>query len=355
MLDDGFVLFRLNTDATGFSRSPDPLLEPERPVEEEVEVAVGGGLDPDDAVDGPERRGQLLRDGARGLAQAPREGERDGDGDIAQGAPRRHFQRHFGNRRIVGGQGVESADGVGDAAANELMDGQNHKLFRDTIFGRFLIQFNPTPGARVIMRRVDVLEQRSRVVGGEHLRPELANPEVRQQSRDPQIPAIDPGPHGAGRARHVQRAQRFEPARRSRHHRINLLAGPAFLHEALEECRGDKRQIAREDQDAFVRGVEQGGIQAAERSRAGHRVGDDAQTAAVVAVAIAGDDPDVVRHRGERGALAIDDPLAADGERALVGAAEASRAASGQDGSRDAESHADILLRALPGAGADLS
>ena len=84
-----------------------------------------------------------------------------------------------------GGQAVEAADGLGDAGADEVMDGQNHsKLFRDTIFGRFLIQFNPAPGAFVIMRRVDVLEQRPVVVRRQRVRSEHADPDVLEQPGD---------------------------------------------------------------------------------------------------------------------------------------------------------------------------
>jgi hypothetical protein len=60
-------------------------------------------------------------------------------------------------------------DRVGHAGTYELIDRENHKLFRDTIFERFLIQFNPASGARVIMRRVDILEQRLLIVRRDRL------------------------------------------------------------------------------------------------------------------------------------------------------------------------------------------
>ena len=135
--DDLAAFFRLSRR---LRRQADaPLLHPVGAIQEEIEIAVGRGVDARDALDRSERRRKLLGDGARRLAQAP--GERKGDrhGDIPERAVRRRLERHLANGRIVGGQAEQTADGVGHTSANELMNGQNHsKLFRDTIFERFL-------------------------------------------------------------------------------------------------------------------------------------------------------------------------------------------------------------------------
>jgi hypothetical protein len=125
-------------------------LHPIGAIEEDVQVAVRGRFDTRDAVHGAERPGQFLGDGAGGLPKTAGEGKGHGRRDVAKRAAGRHFESHFADRGIVGGQSIQAADRVGQAGAYELMDGQNHKLFRDTIFGRFLIQFNPASGARVI-------------------------------------------------------------------------------------------------------------------------------------------------------------------------------------------------------------
>ena len=101
----------------------EPALQPVGAIEEEVEVAVRRGLDAGDAVDRAERAGELLRDGARRLAQPAGQRERERHGDVAERAPRRHFERHLGDRGIVGGEAVEAADGLGHAA-RERADGR---------------------------------------------------------------------------------------------------------------------------------------------------------------------------------------------------------------------------------------
>ena len=212
VLDDG-LLVRTLSRASAFRRKTQPRLRPVRPIEEEIQVAVRRGFDARDPFERPEGAGQLLGDGAGRLAQPAGEGERDRDGDVAERAARRRFERHFGDCRIVGGQAVETADGLGHAGANELMDGQNHKLFRDTIFGRFLIQFNPASGARVIMRRVDVLEQRSVVVRRERLRPQLVYAEIREEAGDRQLAALEARP---GRGRRTRRRYTAQSGSRPR-------------------------------------------------------------------------------------------------------------------------------------------
>ena len=78
-----------------------------RPLEEEVQVAVGRGRDLPDAFERAEGGGDLLRDGARRLAQPARELERDGRAEVAEIAVRRileHERRpRRGLERIEGG------------------------------------------------------------------------------------------------------------------------------------------------------------------------------------------------------------------------------------------------------------
>jgi len=122
-----------------------PCLQPVGAVEEQVQVAVRRGLDPDHSVDRSERAGEFLRDRARRLPQAARQREGDRDRDVTERAVGRRLERHLGDGRVVGRKIEEAADGVGDARPYELMNGQNHsKMFRDTIFGRFLISAQPT-------------------------------------------------------------------------------------------------------------------------------------------------------------------------------------------------------------------
>ena len=74
-------------------------------------------------ADRAERVGELLRDRARRLAKRARELERDGDGEIAERAVRRHFDRE---RRDIGEAEV-AADGVGNGIVDETLNAQNHE------------------------------------------------------------------------------------------------------------------------------------------------------------------------------------------------------------------------------------
>ena len=87
-------------------------------VEKEVDVAVRRRLDAREAVDGSERAGDLLGDGARRLAQPARQLEGERHGEIAERAARRDLDGNRREDRVVGGEVVKAADGVGHAAAN---------------------------------------------------------------------------------------------------------------------------------------------------------------------------------------------------------------------------------------------
>ena len=94
-----------------------------RTIQEEVDVAVRRRLDPGEAFDLAERADDLLRDRARRLAQASRQLERERNGEIAERAARRHFDRDRGERRIVCGNVVETPDGVGHVASDGVLNG----------------------------------------------------------------------------------------------------------------------------------------------------------------------------------------------------------------------------------------
>jgi len=260
-----------------------------------------------------------------------REAEGDRDGQVAQRAARGQLDRHFRQDRVVNRQAVQPADGLDGSGAYEVVDRQYHELFRDTIFERFRIQCNPIPGARVIMRRVDVLEQRSIIVRRQGSLSQLSHAEVRQQADDREVAAIDPGARRGGAAAPVHGAERLEPARRPRHHGVNLVARLALRDQALEQCRAQKRQIAREHDDPLVTRVVERREQAAQRPGALDRIRDHGNLQAGVPRGVAGDNPDVVCHRRERGELVFDDAHTADDQRRLVGAAEPARASSRED------------------------
>ena len=100
-----------------------PAQELRRPIEEEVHVAVRRGLDAGEPVDLAEGAHDLLRDGARSLAQAPRQLEGEGHRKIAERAARRNLDRNRREHRIVGGNVVETPHGVGHVASDGVLDG----------------------------------------------------------------------------------------------------------------------------------------------------------------------------------------------------------------------------------------
>ena len=115
-------------EAAAAGRPLEPLAGEGGAVEEEVDVAVGRRLDAREAFDGPERGDDLLRDDARRLAEPSRQLECQRNGEVAERAARRGFNRNGGQRRIVGRDAVEAADDLGHAGADESMNRQNHEL-----------------------------------------------------------------------------------------------------------------------------------------------------------------------------------------------------------------------------------
>ena len=99
-----------------------PARELRRAVEEEVDVAVRRRFDAREAVDRPERADDLLRDDARRLAQPARQLEGERHRQIAERAAGRNLDRNRGEHRIVGGNVVETPDGVGHVASDGVLD-----------------------------------------------------------------------------------------------------------------------------------------------------------------------------------------------------------------------------------------
>ena len=93
-----------------------------RAIQKEVHVAVRRGLDSREALDRAERADDFLRDDARRLAQPARQLEASGTARSPSARRGGDFDRNGGEHRIVGGNVVEAADGVGHAACGRVMD-----------------------------------------------------------------------------------------------------------------------------------------------------------------------------------------------------------------------------------------
>jgi hypothetical protein len=106
-----------------------------RAIEEEIDVAVRRRFDPAEPFDRAQRRGYLLRDRSRRFAQAAGEAEGERDSEIPERAPGRELDGDVGQKRIVQGDTVQTADGIGYARTHEFVNRQNHEgsVIRGTI------------------------------------------------------------------------------------------------------------------------------------------------------------------------------------------------------------------------------
>ncbi len=128
----------LADQAVGRRRRPGAHLrrQKRRPVEVEIQVAVRRGLDLADALDGPDRASQRLRDRPWRLAQLARQLEGDRHGEVAERAPRRRLDDDGGPI------GVGEAEGLFERAREARADGrvqrENHarRLFYFAVVGR---------------------------------------------------------------------------------------------------------------------------------------------------------------------------------------------------------------------------
>src|SRR4051812_31867448 len=91
-------------------------------IEEEIDVAIWRRLDAREARWLSERGHDLLRDRARSFSQWSRELEREGYRKITERTSWRYFNWDRREDRIVGGNVVETPDGVAHMAADSLLN-----------------------------------------------------------------------------------------------------------------------------------------------------------------------------------------------------------------------------------------
>jgi hypothetical protein len=125
VLDDG-LLRRIRGGARRrCGRRREEALHELRPIEKDIDVAVGRRLEPRHAVDGAEAGDDLLCDRARRLAQPARQLERGGAGEVAQCAPRRQLEHDRRNGGRL--ERVEAAERLGDGRTHGRLDRQDHR------------------------------------------------------------------------------------------------------------------------------------------------------------------------------------------------------------------------------------
>ena len=93
-----------------------------RTIQEEVDVAVRRRLDACEPVDLPQGADDLLRNGARGLAQPSRQFEGERDRQITERPAGRDLHRDRGEHRIVGRNVVQARDGAGHVVSDGVLD-----------------------------------------------------------------------------------------------------------------------------------------------------------------------------------------------------------------------------------------
>ena len=104
----------------------EPRAQKRGPVQEAIQVAVRRGLDARQALDRSDRGGQLLRDRARRLSQAPRELECDRQRQIAQRAVRRVVDDD--GRHVAGRQAELGREHGVQACAEDVVNRENHRV-----------------------------------------------------------------------------------------------------------------------------------------------------------------------------------------------------------------------------------
>ena len=227
VLDDGLAL-----DGGRRRVAPgEPRGERLRPVDEEVDVAVGRRLDPLDAGDGAHAGGELLRDRPRRLAEASCQLEGERHRQVAEVAARRDRDDDRRQQRVVGGNVIESRDGVGHPLADDLLNRKDHagieaapetSMIRSP--GCFTVcglpgRLQPAQflSPLVIMRRVDVHEEQTiGIAGRQDLGSQLLDRECIHDLRGLQLTACDALPHDLGRFHRPCGTERLIPGLGSR-------------------------------------------------------------------------------------------------------------------------------------------
>ncbi len=121
VLDDHFPRLRRG----GRDLAGEAGLDERGTIEKQIEVAVRGGLDARDAGERTDRRLELLGNGARRLAEAPGELERNRHRHVTQHAARRRLDH---DRRLIGfRQAKRLAEHLAQASTDEGMDGKDHE------------------------------------------------------------------------------------------------------------------------------------------------------------------------------------------------------------------------------------
>src|SRR5690606_32726301 len=125
VLDDrlAFRLPRAAGGRCGGGANPQALEQERGTVDEYVEIPARRGLDARDAVTGGETGRDLLGNGARRLAQPPRELEGDRRTDVAQRAIRRCFERDVQRSRV---DVPQLGDDGADPRPDSIVQRKNH-------------------------------------------------------------------------------------------------------------------------------------------------------------------------------------------------------------------------------------
>ena len=151
----------------------------------------------------------------------------------------------------------------------------------------------------------------------------------------------------------------MQPPAAPRHDRVGI-AGER--EQVLGEWRGHVRHVARDDQHRITARVAQRRVNAAERSAAGHDVGDRSDrcptgrtlglclgrgASGIAALEVTIVPPTADNHhsstRPERRELTLENRHAVDDERALVAPAETGRLTAGEDGYASVDHNQPIL------------
>ena len=330
--------------ARGPARRPDAVRqavgEVRRPLEVHVQVAVRGAFDAGHAGDGPERRGDLLADDLRRLAQAPGEFERHGDREIAHPAVGRDGHghlRHLGRR-----EAVRLRNGGRHSGAKVFLGRQNHDVGIRCSLTRLLTSiYDWRPACAASRSRAArsarttspaVLTLSSSSPSGSNVAissgPSSRTRTSASRSTTFRAPCSMRHPEGAGAGRRVVRAQRLVAVAPARDRDVRLLPG---FDDPGQERRRDERHVTGEHQHG-PGGVGERRVDAAHAAAARHGVNQHGHAGVGELLRRVRDDDDAGHQALEHVELARQNGPPADDDSALVASAEAPGAAAGENG-----------------------